>query len=215
MCLPKGENAMPVLCHVPGSCSMGIHIILEEIGKPYELRPFDFRNNAQYGADFMAINPKSKVPALIRDDGSVLTEWPAIAMWLALTNPDRKLAPEDIEGQIRAQEIMAYITATQHMQGWTRLWRTMTYTENEAEHPKIKARGKEILEKGMSLFDKQLNGRDYLLGDFSIADPALYFLETWLTERVDMQLPANVAAHYGRMQQRPSVQASRKNDGFA
>lgn len=206
---------MPVLCHAPGTCSMGIHVILEEIGKPYELRKIDFANQAQYGAEYTAINPKSKVPVLIRDDGSVLTEWPAIAMYLALSNPDKKLVPTDIEGMTRTQEAIAYATATVHMQAWTRVWRTPIYSEVEAEHPKIKARGAEMFAKGMAIYDKQLAGKDWLMGDFSIADCALYFLEVWAVERGKLPLPAHVAAHYERMKQRPSVQASRKADGFA
>ena len=206
---------MPILCHAPGTCSMGIHVILEEIGKPFEVRKIDFPNQAQYKPEFTAINPKSKVPTLIRDDGSVLTEWPAIAMYLALTNPEKKLVPTDIEGMVRAQEAMAYCTATLHMQGWTRIWRTVTYSEIETEHAKIKARGKDILDKGLALFEKQLAGKDWVLGDFSIADCALYFIEVWLVERGKFTLPANVAAHYERMKKRPSVQASRKYDGLA
>lgn len=206
---------MTILCHATGTCSMGIHVILEEIGKPYELRRIDFANQAQYGAEFMAINPKSKVPVLIRDDGSVLTEWPAIALWLALSNPEKKLIPTDIEGMVRTQEAVAYATATVHMQAWTRVWRTQVYSEVEAEHQKIKARGAEMFAKGMAVFDKQLSGKDWLIGDFTVADCALYFLETWAVERGKLALPANVAAHYERMKMRPSVQASRKADGFA
>ena len=206
---------MPILCHAPGTCSMGIHVILEEIGKPFEVRKIDFPNQAQYKPEFVAINPKSKVPTLIRDDGSVLTEWPAIAMYLALSNPDSKLVPTDIEGMVRAQEVMAYCTATLHMQGWTRIWRTVTYSTIESEHAAIKARGREILDKGLSIFEQQLAGKSWLLGDFSIADCALYFLEVWLVERGNIPLPPNVAAHYERMKQRPSVQASRKFDGLA
>lgn len=206
---------MPTLCHATGTCSLGIHVILEEIGKPYEIRSIDFANQAQYTPEYMAVNPKSKVPVLIRDDGSTLTEWPAIAMWLALTNPEKKLVPTDIEGMVRAQELMAYATATVHMQAWTRVWRTAVYSDNEAEHPKIKEKGKEMFAKGMSIFDKQLAGQDWLLGDFSIADCALYFLELWAVERGHLSLPANVSAHYERMKRRPSVQASRKFDGFA
>lgn len=206
---------MVTLCHAPGTCSMGIHVILEEIGKPFEIRKIDFPNQAQYKPEYTAINPKSKVPVLIRDDGSVLTEWPAIAMWLALTNPDKKLVPADTEGMIRAQETIAYATATVHMQAWTRIWRTPIYSEIESEHPKIKERGKEMFAKGMSIYDRQLAGKDWLLGDFSIADCALYFLEVWAVERGNLPLTANVAAHYERMKQRPSGQASRKYDGFA
>lgn len=206
---------MPTLCHAPGTCSMGIHVILEEIGKPYDIRKIDFANQAQYQPEYMAINPKSKVPVLIRDDGSVLTEWPAIAMWLALSNPQARLMPDDVEGMVRAQEAIAYATATVHMQAWTRYWRTQIYSEVEAEHPKIKARGQEMFAKGMAIFDRQLGGQPWLLGEFSIADCALYFLEVWAVERGKLPLPAGVAAHYDRMKQRPSVQASLRYDGFA
>jgi glutathione S-transferase len=71
------------LYYMPGACSIGIHVLLEEIGKPYDLQKIDGAKQEQYGPDFVKINPKSKVPTLQRDDGSVLTEFPAIATWLA------------------------------------------------------------------------------------------------------------------------------------
>ncbi len=83
------------LFYAPGACSLGIHVLLEEIGKPYETAVVKFAEGAQYKPDFTAINPKSKVPTLVRDDGSVLTEFPAIAYWLARTNPQAKLLPDD------------------------------------------------------------------------------------------------------------------------
>jgi len=78
------------LYYAPGACSRGIHGLLEEIGKPYETAAVKFAEGAQYKPEFTAINPKSKVPTLVRDDGSVLTEFPAIAYWLARTNPQAK-----------------------------------------------------------------------------------------------------------------------------
>ena len=80
------------LYYAPGACSLGIHVLLEEIGKPYEAAPVNLREGAQYKPDFVAINPKSKVPTLERDDGSVLTEFPAIAYWLAAHQPGREAA---------------------------------------------------------------------------------------------------------------------------
>ena len=71
------------LMFAPGACSIGIHVLLEEIGKPYETQRVNLQEGAQYKPDFTTINPKSKVPTLVRDDGSVLTEFPAIAYWLA------------------------------------------------------------------------------------------------------------------------------------
>ena len=75
------------LYYAPGACSIGIHVVLEEIGKPYDAEVVNLREGAQHKPDFTAVNPKSKVPTLKRDDGSVQTEYPAIAYWLARTNP--------------------------------------------------------------------------------------------------------------------------------
>ncbi len=71
------------LYYAPGACSIGIHILLEEIGLPYDLERVNLQQGEQYKPAYTAVNPKSKVPTLVRDDGSVLTEYPAIAYWLA------------------------------------------------------------------------------------------------------------------------------------
>ena len=89
---------MTTLCYAMKTCSIGIHVILEEIGKPYDLKIVDFSKAEQKTPEYKQLNPKGKVPALVRDDGSVLTEFGAIAQWLAMTNPDKKLMPTDPEG---------------------------------------------------------------------------------------------------------------------
>ena len=71
------------LYYAPGACSIGIHVLFEEIGKPYEAERVNLQQGEQYKPPFTSVNPKSKVPTLVRDDGSVLTEFPAIAYWLA------------------------------------------------------------------------------------------------------------------------------------
>ena len=70
------------LYYAPGVCSIGIHVLLEEIGKPYDLQTVNLREGAQYKPEFTQVSAKSKVPALERDDGSILTEFPVIARWL-------------------------------------------------------------------------------------------------------------------------------------
>src|SRR5580658_2755688 len=92
------------LMFAPGSCALGIHLLLEEIGKPYETERVNLQEGAQYKPEFTSVNPKSKVPTLVRDDGSVLTEFPAIAFWLARTNPQANLLPDDPDAQARALE---------------------------------------------------------------------------------------------------------------
>ncbi len=137
------------LYYMPGACSIGIHVLLEEIGKPYDLQKIDGAKQEQYGPDFVKINPKSKVPTLQKDDGSVLTEFPAIATWLARKNPEKGLLPTDADAEARALEAMDYVVSTMHMQGFSRMFRPVNYAPTEADHDKVKARGKEIMEKGL------------------------------------------------------------------
>jgi len=203
------------LYYATGTCSLGIHVLLEEIGKPYELTRLNLRDQEQLKPPFTDINPKSKVPTLVRDDGSVLTEFPAIAFWLARTNAEKGLLPSDPEAEVRALEALEYIVATMHMQGFGRMFVPGNYSPNEADHDAVKARGKEIFEKGFILNDKRLEGRDYLVGKFSVADAALFYVEFWATMVAKMRLPKNVAAHYERMKQRPSVRRALEQEGLA
>ena len=200
--------------YAPGACSMGIHILLEEIGKPYEAVAISLREGDQFKPAFVAVNPKSKVPALVRDDGSLLTEFPAIAFWLARTNPQAGLLPDDAESQSRALEAMEYATATIHMQGFSRVFRPARFAPSEADAEAVSARGREIIAAGMQNLDRSLAGRDYLLGGFSIADAALFFVEFWAAERLGMTLPSNVAAHFARMKTRPAVARVMEREGL-
>jgi glutathione S-transferase len=203
------------LLYAPGACSIGIHVLLEEIGKPYEAERVNLQGGAQFQAPFTSVNPKSKVPTLVRDDGSVLTEFPAIAYWLARTNPAAKLLPDDPDRQARALEAMDYVVSTMHMQGFTRIFRPGNFAPNPADEDAVKARGKEIFEKGFVIMDKALAGKDYLVGAFSIADAALFYVEFWGAARLKMDLPANCAAHHQRMLARPAVQRMMQQEGLA
>jgi len=203
------------LYYAPGVCSIGIHVLLEEIGKPYDLEAVNLREGAQYQPGFTQVSPKSKVPALQRDDGSVLTEFPVIATYLAKTNPQAGLIPQDLETEIRAAEAMEYAVATMHGQGFSRIFRPGNFGPPEQEE-QVKARGREMVEKGFSILDKALAGKSYLGGDkLSAADSAVFYVAFWAAGRLGMQLPPNVAAHYERMKSRPAVQRVMKQEGVA
>jgi glutathione S-transferase len=190
----------------PGSCSLGIHVLLEEIGKPYDLVTVNLKDGEQQKPEYTRINPKAKVPALERDDGAVLTEWPAIAVWLALTNPEKHMLPPDPDGMARALEVTDYIVSTVHMQGFTRIARPANFTPNAADIEAVQARGREIFEKGIAILDQALADKEYVVSAFSIADAALFYVEYWAVARLGMELPANIASHYARMPARPAVQ---------
>jgi glutathione S-transferase len=203
------------LFYAPGACSVGIHVLLEEIGQPYEAELVNLREGAQFKPEFTAVNPKSKVPTLKRDDGSVLTEYPAIALWLASAFPEAKLLPKDADQLARALEYTDYAVATLHMQGFSRIFRPSNYAPSEADHETVKAKGAEIFEKGLAVFDKALAGKEYLLGEFSFADSALFYVSFWWAGRLGRTLPPNVAAHYARMQARPAVKRVMQAEGLA
>lgn len=203
------------LFYAPGACSLGIHLLLEEIGKPYEAVLLNLREGAQFKPEFTSINAKSKVPTLLRDDGSVLTEYPAIAYYLAATNPEAMLLPADPAMAARALELTDFAVATMHMQGFSRIFRPANFAPSEADHEAVKARGREIYEKGLAVMDRALEGQDYLCGEFSIADSALFYVCFWWAARLGHALPANVAAHYDRMKARPAVVRTMAAEGLA
>jgi glutathione S-transferase len=198
----------------PGACSIGIHVLLEEIGKPYETVNINLRAGEQVQPAYSAINPKHKVPALQRDDGSVLTEFPAIAYWLAATYPQAALLPTDPGHTARAIEYTDYIVSTMHMQGFQRIFRPTNFTPSAADEEKVRDRGKDIFAKGFSVINHSLDGHDYLVGKFSFADAALFYVSFWAVANLKMQLPERCAAHYARMLARPSVTRVMQAEGF-
>ena len=202
------------LLYAPGACSIGIHVILEEIGAPFEVEKISLRDGEQFQAGFTARNPKSKVPTLIRDDGSVLTEFPAIAYYLANAHPAAKLWPEGVDAQTRALEIIDYVVATIHMQGFSRMFVPGKFAPSDADAEAVKKRGLEIFETGLALLDKTLDGKDYAVGPFSVADAALFYIEFW-RHSGKLTLPAHLAGHFQRMLARPAVQRVMKKEGFA
>lgn len=201
------------LYYMSGACSIGIHVILEEIGKPYDAIPVALREGEQYKPEYKAITPKSKVPALMRDDGSVLTEYGTIARWLAKSNPQAKLLPEDLETETRMSEALDYAVGTVHMQGFSRLYQPGSFTPNEADFDTVRARGREIAANGYALLDKALAGKDYIAGAYSIGDSALFYVGLW-GGFMGVTLPANLAAHQKRMLSRPAVQRVLKAEGL-
>ena len=202
------------LFYAPGACSMGIHILLEEIGKPYQVEHLNTREGQQHRSEFVAVNPKGKVPTLIRDDGSVLTEWPAIATYLARTNPEINFLPKEADAEARVFEAVDYIVGTIHMQAFNRLFRPGNFTPNEADYDAVTKTARDIAAKGFLVMDNALRGKEYLAGALSIADLALFYVEYWATAFFEMALPANCAAHFARMKARPAVQRILKAEGL-
>ncbi|MDP3743540.1 MAG: glutathione S-transferase family protein [Methylotenera sp.] len=197
----------------PGSCSTGIHILLETLELPFEVYLVNLMAGDQFKSEYLAINPKATIPTLVKDDGTSITEFQAIAWWLARRYPKAKLLPDDIDGETRVLETMGYVVGTIHGQGYMRIFTTTHYSADEADHAAIQARGREIIEQGFAVMNEVLAGKDYVVGNFSIADAALFYVEFW-ADKIKLALPDNCQARYQRMLQRPVVRQVLLEEGY-
>jgi glutathione S-transferase len=198
------------LYYAPGACSLSPHIVAREAGVTFELEKVDLRaHKTEKGTDFMTVNPKGYVPALGLDDGSVLTEGPAIVQYLADQKPASKLAPAagTVE-RYRLQEWLAFIG--------TELHKNFGPLFNPATPDAVKEIAKANIEKRLSYVNDQLGKRQFLLGEtFTAADAYAFTIINW-TNFVGMDLKAypNIAAYMGRVAARPKVQEALKAEGL-
>ena len=203
------------LFYAPGACSLGIHVLMEEIGKPYEAVRLDIRAGDTQKPPFIDINPKGKVPTIQRDDGTVITEYPVIAHYLAKTNAEAGLLPKDEDAGLVAASATDFCVATIHMQGFGRLFRPSNFSPNEADQEAVKARGREMIEKGYGIMARALGDKPWVAGDYSFADSALFYVEYWGAKRMGMTLPPALAGHFERMMARPAVSRMLEQEGLA
>lgn len=197
----------------PGSCSTGIHILLEELDLVFEAHIVNLLSGTQHTPDYLAINPKATIPTLVRNDGTALTEFQAIAYWLARSYPKANLLPGDLDGDAKVIELMDYVVGTIHGQGFTRIFTTDKFTPNAADLEAVKAQGRDIVERAFAIVDASLSSSGYVLGNFSIADAALFYVEFW-ADKIGLTLPDNCLKHYQLMLTRPVVKRVLMEEGY-
>jgi len=192
------------LFYAVGSCALGIRILLEEIGAPYDLVALKLAEAQQRGPDYLAINPKGKVPALIRPDGRLLTEYPVISLWLAQNFPAADLLPENPDDLWPAMELVEYVVSSLHMRGATLAMRPDKFLQDPAAQADLAEAGRAVLREGFAQLESRLAGRDFFFERFTIADAAVFYLLNWKA-RIGMDLPPALAAYHARLSERPSI----------
>jgi len=197
----------------PGSCSTGIHIILEELEAAFEATIVNLPAGDQFKPDYVAINPKSTIPTLVRGDGSSLTEVAAIAYWLGRSHPRAALWPDDIETSCRLIETMVYVVGTIHGQGFARIFATHTFARTSLDHESVRELGRDIVVKGFAVISAALGEKIYLADAYSVADPLLFYVEFW-ADKTGIALPPRCASHYRAVRARPVVQRVLREEGY-
>jgi glutathione S-transferase len=198
------------LYYSPGACSLSPHIVLQEAGLPFEKIKADTKTKVlPDGTDYRTINPLGYVPLLELDDGTRLTEGPAIVQYIADKVPDKRLAPPNgTFERTKLQSWLNFVTSELH-KGFSPLF-------NPAMPEEAKKIFRDRLATRFAYLDKQLSGNDYLMGkDFSVADAYAFVVSNW-AGRVDVDLSpyANVLAWRKRVGARPAVQAAMKAEGL-
>ncbi|MCG3267380.1 glutathione S-transferase family protein [Yoonia sp. I 8.24] len=196
---------MLTLFHSPGSCSDGIFLLLEEVGAEYEVEVIDLKTGGQRDPAFLARNPKGKVPSLMREDGSVLTEFQTIAYWLANHFDQAGVWPEQLESQSRTLEALDFIVGSVHMRGFTLVKVPQKFQLDAKGTEDLRAYGRSEVEKGLIQLSRMLGDALYLLGTFGIADAAIFYVLRWATQE-GFDVPENLQDFLARMQERPAVQ---------
>ncbi|MFC5521903.1 glutathione transferase GstA [Polaromonas jejuensis] len=198
------------LYYSPGACSLSPHITLHESGLQFEhvLAPTK-THQLPDGTDYYSINPLGYVPLLELDDGTRLTEGPAIVQYIADQVPDKKLAPAN--GTVARAQLQSWLhfIATEVHKNFSPLF-------NPATPAEYKTMMVEKLQSRLKWVDGQLAGKSYLMGDsFSVADPYLFTVTNWApVVGVDISGLANLAAFRARVAARPAVQKAMQEEGL-
>lgn len=201
----------------PGSCTTGIHILLEECELIFSANIVNLPKGDQHTEQYRAINPRGTIPTLVLDDGTNLTSFESIAWWLAQTNPAKKLLPENLNEQLKVMEIMNLCVHTIHGLGFTRIFTPEKYFLNDqinTEEQKIilKNQAEKIISEGFEYLAKIIK-RPYVTEQFSIADAALFYVEFW-ADRTNIEIPQQCISHYENMKQRPIVKQVLLEEGY-
>lgn len=167
------------LYYSPGACSLAPHIVLEEMGQPYQMELRSTDRGETHTPEFHQINPKGRVPVLERED-FVLTEAPAILMFLASQRPDLMLLPNADEGRARLVEWFNWLSGTVHATAVRMIWRPEHFVSDTAQHPSIVARGHEHLASAFRQIEVQLGQAEWAVGGrYSVVDPYLLVFYRW------------------------------------
>ncbi len=198
------------LFYAPGACSLSPHIALEEAGLEYQAIRADLKTKAtEDGGDFKKTNPLGYVPALVLEDGSVLTEGPAIVQYIADKAPAKHLAPAN--GSIdryKLQSWLNFVSSEVH-KGFSPLF-------NPAMPDDAKKIAKERLATRFAHLDQHFAKHHYLMGkDYSVADGYLFTTLNWTKPTgIDLTPYPHIQAYHKRISERPAVHAAMKAEGL-
>jgi glutathione S-transferase len=201
---------MLILYYWPGASSVVPHIVLEEIGVPYELELVDFARGEHKSASYLKINPHGKVPALAVD-GMVLTENVAILTYLAKQFPQAWLLPQSIIDEAQCISKMAWFASTVHPT-FARIIRPERFVDDTAAHVSLRNTARSVFWDHCREINELLGSKIWTMGtQYTLCDPYVFFIyDQGLRIKLPMHELAAYAAFAKRMMERPAVCRARR-----
>ncbi|MES3007337.1 MAG: glutathione S-transferase family protein [Pseudomonadota bacterium] len=193
--------------YAPKTCALAVHLALEHISAPYEAIALDFASQAQRSPEFLALNPKGRVPALVTERGAI-TETPALLLYLCQRYPEAGLAPlEDIFATAELQAFNSYLCSTVHVAHAHRV-RGTRWVDDPAAIEAMKKKVPQSMGDCMALIENGMLRGPWVMGErYSVADMYLFTISGWLEgDGVDLSKLPRVMAHRARMLADPVVQ---------
>ena len=198
---------MITLFYAAHTCSLASHIALEDVGADYATVRIDFAANQQRSPEYLAVNPKGRVPALVTERG-ILTETPAMLVFIAQMFPDTRLAPlDDAFVFAQVQAFNSFLCSTLHVAHSHRM-RGNRWADDPAAISAMQRKVPDSVSACYRLIEDGMLGTPWVMGDrYTICDPYLFTMAQWLEQDgVDPAQFPKVLAHRDRMAERPAVQ---------
>src|SRR5439155_25631803 len=152
------------LYYAPGTCALASHIALEEVGAPYSAERLNFKINQQNSPEYLRVNPKGRVPAMVTDRG-VLTETPAMLAFIAQSFPKAKLAPlDDPFAFAQVQSINTYLCSTVHVVHADKV-RGYRWATEETSFADMKRKVPETMTACLTLIERDMLMRRWVMGE--------------------------------------------------
>ena len=191
--------------YAKNSAAYAPHILLEDIGVAYEAVEIDFKSGEQRSDAYLAINPKGRLPSLVTDDG-ILTETPAILLYLAQVFPEHKLIPNEPFELATAMAFNLYMASTVHV-AHAHKHRGHRWADDSAAQESMRAKVLENMTECARMIETHYFKGPYVLGEnYSICDPYLALVTRWLRDDgVDLNAFVLIGGHERLMLQRPSM----------
>ena len=194
------------LYYTPNSCALATHLALEHAGADYRAVRVDFASQAQRSPEYLAINPKGRVPALVTERG-VLTETPALLVYVAQAYPRAALAPlDDPFALAQVQAFNSYLCSTVHVAHAHRM-RGHRWADDDAAIAAMQRKVPQSVGDAFALIENGMLRGPWVMGDtYSISDMYLFTVSQWLeADGVDLGKLPRVLEHRARMAQDPLV----------